>query len=139
MDHQQGSKQMEALQKILEVNKHNAIAFYQMAYLGHPVEAVEQYVGDEYRQHNPVVGDGKQAFIDYFTEMSAQYPNKTIEFIRAIAQEDLVALHTHQTWPGNEQYVTMDFFRFDAKGKIVEHWDAIQSIPEQSKNGNLMY
>lgn len=52
---------------------------------------------------------------------------------------DLVALHTHQTWPGNEDYVTMDFFRFDESGKIVEHWDSIQQVPDESKNGNRMY
>ena len=52
---------------------------------------------------------------------------------------DLVALHTHQTWPGNEEYVTMDFFRFDNLGKIVEHWDAMQIIPSSSANNNTMY
>ena len=123
----------------LETNKQNAIAFYRTAYLGEPAKAVELYVGTEYIQHNPLVGNGKQAFIDYFTEMAAQYPEKQIRFVRAIAEGDLVALHTHQTWPGNDQYVTMDFFRFDAHGKIVEHWDAIQGVPSESKNGNTMY
>ena len=122
-----------------EVNKQNAIAFYHRAYLGDPAKAVELYVGDEYIQHNPIVADGKQAFIDYFDEMARDYDGKTIEFVRAIAEGDLVALHTHQTWPGNDQYVTMDFFRFDDNGKIVEHWDSIQQIPSESKNGNTMY
>lgn len=127
------------MQDKLEAHKKNAIAFYRTAYLGDPVRAVELYVGAEYIQHNPLVGDGKQAFIDYFTEMAAQYPGKAIEFVRAVAEGDLVALHTHQTWPGNEEYVTMDFFRFDANGKIIEHWDAIQEVPGETKNGNLMY
>lgn len=123
----------------LNANKENAISFYKMAYLGDAQKAVELYAGDDYIQHNPVVGNGKQAFIDYFNEMHRDYANKEIEFVRAVAEGDLVALHTHQTWPGNDQYVTMDFFRFDKKGKIVEHWDAIQQIPEESKNGNSMY
>ena len=123
----------------LEANKQNAIDFYRMAYLGEPARAVELFVGAEYIQHNPLVGDEKQAFIDYFTEMKNQYPNKEIEFVRAVAEGDLVALHTHQTWPGNEEYVTMDFLRFDENGKIVEHWDSIQKIPDETKNNNLMY
>ena len=123
----------------LEANKQTAIDFYRMAYLGEPAKAVEFFVGAEYIQHNPLVGDGKQAFVDYFTEMKNQYPNKEIEFVRAVAEGDLVALHTHQTWPGNEEYVTMDFFRFDENGKIVEHWDSIQKIPDETKNGNHMY
>lgn len=127
------------MKSYLEENKQNAINFYKMAYLGEAQKAVELYVGDDYIQHNPVVGDGKQAFIDYFSEMHQDYADKEIEFVRAVAEGDLVALHTHQTWPGNDQYVTMDFFRFDTNGKIVEHWDAIQQIPEQSKNGNSMY
>ena len=121
----------------LEANKRNAIAFYRTAYLGEPEKAVQTYVGDEYIQHNPAVRDGKQGFIDYFTEMARDYPDKGIEFVRVIAEGDLVALHTYQTWP-EEAYVTMDFFRFDTNGKIVEHWDAIQLVPAESKNQNGM-
>lgn len=123
----------------LKMNKQNAIAFYRMAYMGEPEAAVEKYVGTDYIQHNPLVGNGKQAFIDYFIEMARDYPGKQIEFVRAVAEGDLVAVHTHQTWPGDDQYVTMDFFRFDDQGKIVEHWDAMQQIPAESKNGNSMY
>ena len=123
----------------LEQNKKNAIAFYKMSYEGNPERAVELYVGSQYIQHNPLVGDGTKPFISYFERMSKEYPNKSIEFVRAITEGDLVALHTHQTWPGNEEYVTMDFFRFDNEGKIVEHWDAMQQIPEHSANGNTMY
>ena len=129
---------MEILNE-LETNKKNAIAFYRTAYLGDPSKAVEEFVGEEYIQHNPLVADGKQAFIHYFEEMNRDYPNKSIEFVRAVAEGNLVALHTHQTWPGNENYVTMDFFRFNNDGKIVEHWDSVQEVPDETKNGNPMY
>lgn len=123
----------------IDENKLNAIAFYQLAYDGNPKLAVEMYVGDDYIQHNPLVGNGKKPFIDYFERMFKEYPDKSIEFVRCIAEGDLVALHTHQIWPGNEEYVTMDFFRFDENGKIVEHWDAMQEIPDSTLNGNTMY
>lgn len=71
--------------------------------------------------------------------MQREYPNKSIEFVRSIAEGNLVALHTHQTWPGNYEYVTMDFFRFDENGKICEHGDALQQIPKTSANENSMY
>jgi len=123
----------------LKQNKENAIAFYEMAYNGNPKKAVELYVGAEYIQHNPLVGDGPQPFIDYFNRMASEYPDKSIEFVRSVAEGDLIALHTHQTWPDQKEYVTMDFFRFDANGKIVEHWDAMQQIPKTSANNNTMY
>ena len=123
----------------LEANKKNAVEFYRISYLGNPRKAVELYVGNKYVQHNPLVGDGKQPFIDYFEKMAKEYPDKSIEFVRVIAEGDLVALHTHQQWSGNEEYVTMDFFRFDENGKIVEHWDAMQQIPDYNANGNTMY
>ena len=123
----------------LQENKKNAISFYRMAYEGNPRKAVELFVGSEYIQHNPLVGDGKEAFIEYFERMAIEYPDKSIEFIRSVAEDDLVALHTHQIWPGNEEYVTMDFFRFDDYGKIVEHWDSMQEIPDSSANNNTMY
>ncbi|MDK9740093.1 nuclear transport factor 2 family protein [Vibrio sp. D404a] len=127
------------MSQYLQTNKQNAINFYEMAYRGKPREAVDLYVGDEYIQHNPLVGDGPQPFIDYFERMQLEYPDKDITFVRAVAEGNLVALHTHQTWPDNVEYVTMDFFRFDDNGKIVEHWDALQEIPEGTANGNTMY
>ena len=127
------------MNEILNQNKTNAIAFYRMAYEGNPREAVELFVGSEYIQHNPLVGDGKEPFIEYFERMATEYPDKSIEFVREVAEGSLVALHTHQVWPGNDEYVTMDFFRFDDSGKIMEHWDSMQQIPNSSANNNTMY
>ena len=122
-----------------ELNKKNAIAFYKMAYEGNPTKAVELYVGETYIQHNPMVADGPQAFIDYFDRMQKEFPVKSIDFVRSVAEGDLVVLHTHQVWPDNDEYITMDFFRCDENGKIVEHWDSIQQIPKTSNNNNTMY
>ncbi|NAS32530.1 hypothetical protein GTQ40_16225 [Flavobacteriaceae bacterium R38] len=123
----------------VEQNKRNAIAFYKITYEGKPKEAIKHYVGNEYIQHNPDVADGTKGFIDYFERMQEEYPDKSIEFVRCIAEGNLVALHTHQTWLGNDEYVTMDFFRFNEAGKICEHWDSIQQIPKSSLNPNKMY
>ena len=127
------------MQQNLGQNKRNAIEFYKMAFEGNPGKAVDLFVGSDYIQHNPLVGNGPDAFVEYFERMAGEYPDKTIEFVRAVAEGDLVALHTHQVWPGNDEYVTMDFFRFDEEGKIVEHWDSVQQIPDTSANGNKMY
>lgn len=106
--------------------------------IGEPAEAVKRYVGAGYIQHNPQVRYGKEGFIAYFEEMARGYSNKEIGFVRAVAEGNLVALHTHQVWPGGDEYVTMDFFRFDENGKIVEHWDSIQQVPSETKSGNPM-
>lgn len=79
----------------IEENKKNAIAFYKTAYEGEPRLAIEKYIGKEYIQHNPDVGDGTQGFIDYFERMQKEHPEKSIEFKRCIAEGELVALHTH--------------------------------------------
>ena len=57
----------------LEQNKLNAIAFYKTMFDGDPEKAIELYVGDEYRQHNPMVADGKAGIIEYFTRMKKEY------------------------------------------------------------------
>lgn len=121
-------------------NKQKAITFYELAFNGNPKEAVEKYVGNEYIQHNPAVQDGKEGFIDYFTRMHDEYPVKSVRFLRAVEQDDMVALHTHQIWgePDNNEYVTMDFFRFK-DGKIVEHWDSIQEVVYDTKSGREMF
>jgi len=128
------------MEKMIEQNKKNAIAFYDLMFNKcKPEEAVEMYVGDEYIQHNPHVGDGKQAFIDYFKKMSIEYPGKYVEFKKVIGEDNTVVLHCFQRWPGNQDYAGIDIFRFEDNGKIVEHWDVLQTIPEEAKNDNTMF
>ena len=123
-----------------ERNKQTAIAFYELMFNAcQPAVALARYVGAEYIQHNPGVADGKQGFLDYFLQMQAEYPGKHMRVVRAVAEGDLVVLHCHQTWPGGHDYAGIDIFRFDADGKIVEHWDVLQVVPETAQNDNTMF
>lgn len=124
----------------LERNKHNVVAFYNLMFNANkPHEAIEKYAGASYIQHNLHVRNGKEGFIEYFTKMATVYPGKHVYIKRVIAEDNYVVLHCLQVWPGDHDWAGIDIFRLDKNGKILEHWDVLQIVPEKSENQNTMF
>ena len=122
-----------------EINKQNVIAFYNAAINDKDFEAASQYIGDRYIQHNPLAADGPEglkAFLDFAKQNLGDFK---AEIKQAFADGDYVILHVHaRLGPDDRGSAVMDIFRLE-DGKVVEHWDVIQAIPEQSANDNTMF
>lgn len=121
-------------------NKQVVRDFYETAFVKHlPAQAMKNYVGGQYIQHNPYVKDGAEPFISYFTEFYKKNPKASTEIKRMIAEDSLVVVHAHsRASPKDKGYAAIDIFRLD-NGKIVEHWDSVQPVPENSANLNTMF
>ncbi|MCF7530057.1 nuclear transport factor 2 family protein [Neisseria lisongii] len=128
-------------QSILERNKANVLDFYELAFNQHKLqEAVGKHVGAEYLQHNPTVADGGQAFIDAFAPFLKSHPQSKATIKRVAADGDLVWLHVHSQLDDKDRgEAVVDIFRLDENGKIVEHWDVIQAVPEKTESGRGMF
>jgi predicted SnoaL-like aldol condensation-catalyzing enzyme len=131
---------MRAPSADLEHNKKVVIEFYDLAFNQHkPQEAMQKYGGQDYIQHNPFVATGKQPFIDFFAEFHKSHPDSHAEVKRVVAEGDLVVVHVHSTSDRHDRgRAVMDIFRLE-NGKIVEHWDVGQPIPEKAANSNTMF
>jgi predicted SnoaL-like aldol condensation-catalyzing enzyme len=93
------------------------------------VDAFDDLIVVDYVQHNPQAGNGLQAVKDFYAPVD-------VDVHRVVAEGDLVAVHA--------EYKTFnmaggDVFRFNEDGKIIEHWDVLQPIPETTASGNDMF
>jgi predicted SnoaL-like aldol condensation-catalyzing enzyme len=123
----------------LEENKRIATEFYDAAINRKDFEAASQYLGSGYKQHNPTAADGPEGLRGFIDFLKARYPEQRGEIKRVIAEGDLVVLHVHSTrGDGTPGRAIVDIFRVDG-GKVVEHWDVIQDIPEKPANSNGMF
>jgi predicted SnoaL-like aldol condensation-catalyzing enzyme len=124
----------------LEENKKTVTAFYRLAFNDHkPVEAIEKFVGGSYRQHNPTVADGSLAFIDFMSDFARKNPGLRVDIKRVIAEGDMVVTHVNiKTSKEDRGLAAIDIFRLE-NGKIVEHWDVVQPVPEKPANTNTMF
>ena len=118
------------------------VGFYTKAFVEKkPREAAEIFIDAQtYIQHNPNVNNGRQAFIDFFEPYFASHPDLLpSEIKRVVAEGNLVILHVHSRQTKTDRgYAVMDIFRVES-GKIVEHWDTMQPVPEKTVSGNSMF
>lgn len=102
-------------------------------------EGVARCLGPTYRQHNPDVPDGKAAFVASFRTFFAAHPNSTFEVKRMFCEGDFVTVHAHwKLHPADRGSAVMDIFRLE-DGRIVEHWDVVQPIPDVLAHANTMF
>jgi len=122
-----------------EANRKLVLDFYDQVFVKHEVEKAALVLADDYIQHNPLVPTGKAPFVNFFTGFFKANPQAKGRTLRSATDGDLVFLHNHSTTSENDRgRAIVDIFRVK-DGKIVEHWDVIQPVPETAANTNTMF
>lgn len=122
-----------------EVNKKVVVELYEQGINQKDFEAAAKAFGPKYIQHNPRAADGPEGFKAFIEFLKAKFPNYHSEIKRVFADGDYVILHVHNVpAPGERGAAIVDIFRLE-NGKVVEHWDVRQDIPEKSANTNTMF
>lgn len=133
------SAMAQPAQASAEQNRKLVVAFYNDFFNKHEVDRASTVVAQDYKQHNPQVADGKKPFVTFFTQYFAKNPGARSRILRTAVDGDLVWMHNHSTsGPGDRGRAIVNIFRVQG-GKIVEHWDVIQAVPERAANGNSMF
>ena len=123
----------------LEANKKAVVEFYEKALNQKDFEAAATYFGHHYVQHNPNAPDGIEGFKAFLGFLREKFPQSKSEIKRVFAEGDYVILHVHAVrTPGERGSAIVDIFKLE-NGKIVEHWDVVQPIPEKAANPNGMF
>jgi len=123
----------------MENNRQIVIDFYNQVTNDKNYEGAAKFLGPWYTQHNPTAADGAEGLKEYIQWLRDKFPAAHSEIKRIIAEGDYVILHVHSVLePDTRGLAIVDIFRLN-DGKIVEHWDVIQDIPEKSANSNGMF
>jgi predicted SnoaL-like aldol condensation-catalyzing enzyme len=122
-----------------EANKKTVVAFYEAALNQKDFAAAQKYIGPRYTQHNPTAPDGPDGFKKFIDFLRDKYPQSHSDIKQAFADGDYVILHVHaKREPNTAGSAIVDIFKLE-NGKIVEHWDVIQPVPDKSANSNGMF
>jgi len=128
-----------ALAADLEANKKTVLEFYEVGLNKKDFDAAAKYFGPKYIQHNPGAPDGIEGFKTFVNFLKEKFPQSHSEIRRVFADDDHVILHVHAVRePGTRGRAIVDIFRLE-NGKIVEHWDVAQDIPEKMPHNNGMF
>jgi predicted SnoaL-like aldol condensation-catalyzing enzyme len=123
----------------LEANKKTVAAFEDAALNQKDFDAASKYLGARYIQHNPNAADGSEGLKGYIAFLRDKFPNNRSEIKHVFADGDYVIVHDHAVRePGTRGLAIVNIYRLE-NGKVVEHWDVIQPIPETAANGNGMF
>ena len=125
--------------KQMEENKKTVAALYDAVLNQKDFDKASQYLGPRYTQHNPNAADGPEGLKSFIAFLKDKFPNNKSEIKRIFADGDYVIVHVHAVRePGTRGNAIVDIFKLE-NGKVVEHWDVIQPVPEKTANNNGMF
>ncbi|MDI3422631.1 nuclear transport factor 2 family protein [Streptomyces luteolus] len=129
---------MNSSEKSLQANKDLVAEYIGLFYNDKDFDRARQLLTEDFVNHHHGVGTGRDRTVESFSGVAAAMPGFSLTVRRMVAEGDQVWTHSvARPAPDAQPAVVVDIWRIE-DGRLAEHWDVGQGVPEDASLEELI-